>query len=111
MPLYCIRLLRHVETFVHRNHSRLANPPVVTIQDSNPPPTASVSITRCFARFEDIGHSSDARKTLEEYVVGEIEGYVAPEPGAAGSSEGGSSMMMIAVLLVLLAIGAAVMMQ
>ena len=76
-----------------------------------PPPTASVSITRCFARFEDIGHSSDARKTLEEYVVGEIEGYVAPEPGAAGSSEGGSSMMMIAVLLVLLAIGAAVMMQ
>ena len=100
---------------MHRNHSRLANPPVVTIQDSNPlthsPSPAYVPITRCFARFEDIGHSSDARKTLEEYVVGEIEGYVAPEPGAAGSSEGGSSMMMIAVLLVLLAIGAAVMMQ
>ena len=79
-----------------------------------PPPPSSrphVEIARFFFRFEDIGHSSDARKTLEEYVVGEIEGYVAPEPGAAGSSEGGSSMMMIAILLVLLAVGAAVMMQ
>ena len=70
-----------------------------------------IGTTTVRSRFEDIGHSPDARKTLEEYIVGEIEGYVPPAPDASGSGEGSNMMMIVAVLLVLAAVGAAMAMQ
>ena len=58
--------------------------------------------------FEDVGHSNDARKTLEQFVVGELppsERSAAQSSGAGSSGAGGSSMLMM-LLPLILAIGA-----
>ena len=41
--------------------------------------------------FEDIGHSEDARKIMEEYLIGEIEGGAAAAAANAGGSSAGGS--------------------
>lgn len=57
--------------------------------------------------FEDVGHSNEARKTLQEYEVGEL----APAErdagkGGSSSSGGGGGAMGMAVPVLLLALGA-----
>ncbi|KAH9254248.1 hypothetical protein BASA81_007849 [Batrachochytrium salamandrivorans] len=57
--------------------------------------------------FEDTGHSSDARKQLEQYVIGVVEGYVesAERKSAGGSftTNGPSPMALLALVMVILA--------
>ncbi|KAG8467848.1 hypothetical protein KFE25_006900 [Diacronema lutheri] len=60
--------------------------------------------------FEDVGHSEEARKELEKFAVGKLEGYdPAASKAAAKPAEkasGGSSMLGVLVPVVL--VGAAV---
>lgn len=60
--------------------------------------------------FEDVGHSEEARKELEKFQVGKLEGYDPATAKAAAkpaeSSSGGSGMM--GVLVPVMLVGAAV---
>jgi len=58
--------------------------------------------------FEDVGHSKDARKTMDKFEIGELlpsERSAAKEGG--GSGEGGSAMPLILVSVLVAAAGAA----
>lgn len=56
--------------------------------------------------YEDVGHSNEARKTLEQFLVGELPPSEHAKGGADGSSgAGGGSGMMIAAVVALLAVG------
>jgi len=57
--------------------------------------------------FEDIGHSTDARKVMEQYLIGKLkedESKKAAKKAAAesGSGSGGNNLIMILPILVLL---------
>jgi cytochrome b involved in lipid metabolism len=59
--------------------------------------------------FEDIGHSKDARKELEKYLIGDFKMDAATmekmkAEAEAKAAAGGSSMSMLMVLVAILAI-------
>jgi len=58
--------------------------------------------------FEDVGHSADARKTLDQYEKGELvmSERTAEGEGASSSSGGGVASLMLPLVVLLLAAGA-----
>ena len=58
--------------------------------------------------FEDVGHSNDARRTLEKYEIGELPPSERAVKGAAGSGVGGGGGGGAIVGLVVLVVAAAV---
>ena len=58
--------------------------------------------------FEDVGHSNEARKKLEEYNVGELPPSERKKAGESSVGSSGGSGGMIAMVVALVAIGAGV---
>ena len=55
--------------------------------------------------FEDVGHSTEARKKLEEFMVGELPPSERKKASDSGSGGGSGSGSMIAIVVAVLAIG------
>ena len=55
--------------------------------------------------YEDVGHSNEARKTLNKFEVGELPPSERVAASQSGSSGGGGAMLAVPVLLVAVAAG------
>lgn len=55
--------------------------------------------------FEDVGHSADARKKLEEFEVGELPPSERKKIQETRTTGGSSNGLVIAIVVVLLAVG------
>jgi len=55
--------------------------------------------------FEDVGHSADARKTLDKFEVGELPPSEHTSADSSGGGGGGGSAVLLAIPVVLIAVG------